>query len=350
MSLYKPQTNDELKRLCSNHGIHLGDIDVSLIEDFSSVFENSLRKGSEWEGIEKWDTSRARTLNSTFQNAVFFDADIGGWDVSCVEDMDFCFCGAEIFSQDIGKWDTFSLKSINYTFARMKRFNIPLEWEVENVESANFAFFENLSFNQNLENWNPKNLKSAVGIFSCAVAFNSSINGWNLEQCVDFSEAFLCAISYNQPMDKVRFEKLEKLNRTFANARSFNQPLLWNTPKLIEAVGCFSEAHSFNGDLHTWYFGNCCGLDGFLYHAYAYSKNIADFHIPSSCSIEDFMTDTITQKMFFKQVEESKRQEEGNQPTNVPIAPQREKVSFFGHITRIRKKVLEFLNVKKDSG
>lgn len=196
MNLYKPKTNLELRILCSNHGIHLGDIDVSQVEDFSSIFEGSRRKGDEWNGIEKWDTSRARSLNSTFQDAIFFDADIGDWEVSSVEDMSFCFCGAEIFSQNISRWDTFSLKKLDYAFARTKRFNSPLEWFVENLESADFAFFESLIFNQCLECWNPKKLKSAIGIFSNAVLFNSSINGWNLENCVNFSEAiFIDAIS-----------------------------------------------------------------------------------------------------------------------------------------------------------
>ena len=55
MAKIQPVTNDELKILVQDESIYLGDIDVSLITDMSSLFYDSKRK--DFSGIEAWDVS-----------------------------------------------------------------------------------------------------------------------------------------------------------------------------------------------------------------------------------------------------------------------------------------------------
>ena len=53
---YKPFNKEELRALCNDESVYLGDIDTSLITDMSGLFLDSTRK--DFSGIEKWDTSK----------------------------------------------------------------------------------------------------------------------------------------------------------------------------------------------------------------------------------------------------------------------------------------------------
>ena len=70
----------------------MNDWDVSLITDFSSLFEQ-------------------------FEFASVFNEDIGEWDVGNGKDFDYMFSGAFVFNQDIGNWNV--AKGEN--FVRMER-------------------------------------------------------------------------------------------------------------------------------------------------------------------------------------------------------------------------------------
>ena len=47
---YQPKTKDELKQLCKDESVYLGDIDTSLITDMSELFAHSKRQ--DFSGIE----------------------------------------------------------------------------------------------------------------------------------------------------------------------------------------------------------------------------------------------------------------------------------------------------------
>lgn len=53
---YKPANREELKALCNDESVYLGDINTSLIADMSGLFLDSTRK--DFSGIERWDTSK----------------------------------------------------------------------------------------------------------------------------------------------------------------------------------------------------------------------------------------------------------------------------------------------------
>lgn len=53
---YKPANREELKALCKDKNIYLGDIDTSLITDMNNLFRGSKR--GEYSGIEKWNVSK----------------------------------------------------------------------------------------------------------------------------------------------------------------------------------------------------------------------------------------------------------------------------------------------------
>ena len=58
---YQPKTKGELKALCDDETIHLGDIDTSLITDMSELFKGSSR--NDFSGIENWDISNVMDMS-----------------------------------------------------------------------------------------------------------------------------------------------------------------------------------------------------------------------------------------------------------------------------------------------
>ncbi|WP_281769759.1 BspA family leucine-rich repeat surface protein, partial [Helicobacter ailurogastricus] len=101
---YFPKTNEELKELVKDENIHLGEIDVSGVEDMSGVFSDSQRQN--FEGLESWDVSKVKNMTGMFAGAKHFNHDISSWDVSKVNSMKGMFsCGCKNFNQPLDKWD-----------------------------------------------------------------------------------------------------------------------------------------------------------------------------------------------------------------------------------------------------
>lgn len=68
---YRPRTKDELKTLCEDESIYLGDIDTSLITDMSWLFYKSKRQN--FNGIEAWETSNVTNMSHMFFVAEHFN-------------------------------------------------------------------------------------------------------------------------------------------------------------------------------------------------------------------------------------------------------------------------------------
>ena len=100
----QPKTNEELKEIIKErikqYGTEcdLNDIDVSLIEDMSTVFFRSRFNGN----ISKWNVRNATDMSNMFIGSDF-NGDISDWDVSNVKDMSGMFSMSK-FNQDISDW------------------------------------------------------------------------------------------------------------------------------------------------------------------------------------------------------------------------------------------------------
>ncbi|MFV0948194.1 DUF285 domain-containing protein [Campylobacter jejuni] len=105
---YTPETKEELKALVEDESIYLGDIDTSKITDMSELFKNSTR--TDFSGIEKWNTSRIKDMDSMFWGCESFNADISGWNTSSVENMSCMFLGCRNFNQPLNGWDVRNVK------------------------------------------------------------------------------------------------------------------------------------------------------------------------------------------------------------------------------------------------
>ena len=67
--------------------------------------------------MNDWDVSLITDFSRLFEFASVFNEDIGEWDVGNGKDFDYMFSGAFVFNQDIGNWNV--AKGEN--FVRMER-------------------------------------------------------------------------------------------------------------------------------------------------------------------------------------------------------------------------------------
>ena len=93
--------NAHLRELVAQHAhdANLNHLDVSQIQDFSGIFEESGFVGD----ISKWDTAQATSMAKMFRKSAF-QGDVSQWDVANLEDMESMFEYSP-FSGDISGWD-----------------------------------------------------------------------------------------------------------------------------------------------------------------------------------------------------------------------------------------------------
>jgi surface protein len=110
------------------YGHPIGTWDVSLITDFSELFDAVIRNAMAAdfdEDISTWNTGRATTMFAMFDGARAFNQNMSGWNVARVVDMDFMFSGCASFESDLSGWNTGSVQLAAFMFADAVRFVSP---------------------------------------------------------------------------------------------------------------------------------------------------------------------------------------------------------------------------------
>jgi surface protein len=138
-----------------DYGATIGDRNVSLMGDFSSVFEYYTSFN---EDISGWDVSSATSTSQMFYRASSFNGDLSQWDVSRVTTMYRMFREARAFNGNVSSW-----------------------WSTSNLRSMTEMFNEADAFDDNLSKWDTSNLGSLYRTFDNANVFT----GKGLEQWME---------------------------------------------------------------------------------------------------------------------------------------------------------------------
>ena len=128
---YQPETKEQLKALCDDLKVNLGDIDTSKISDMSELFWESKRTNDQFAGIQNWDVSNVTNMASMFRLAKNFNQNIENWNVSKVKDMSYMFCAASEFNQPLAKWNISNVEDNSSMFKSAGKFNQNLnKWDI----------------------------------------------------------------------------------------------------------------------------------------------------------------------------------------------------------------------------
>lgn len=167
-----PKDTLELRVIISSAGCDLGDIDVSGLKDLSYAFATysdrkvAENKRTDFEGIEKWDTSHVENMLGCFAGCVNFNKDISMWDFSKVKNASMMFASCRKFNQDLSKWDTSSLEDIKGMFYRCDVFDQDLSsWDTSKVKDMSYAFYRARSYSHDLSMWDTSSVKDDENMF-----------------------------------------------------------------------------------------------------------------------------------------------------------------------------------------
>ena len=81
--------------------------DIIKCDDFSNIFKGYPRV-KHIIGLEDWDVSNVKNMNSMFMGCNNFSSDLSKWNVRSVENMEYMFKDCENFNSDLSKWNVYS--------------------------------------------------------------------------------------------------------------------------------------------------------------------------------------------------------------------------------------------------
>jgi surface protein len=142
-----------------------------------------------------WDVSLVTDFSSMFQNCQKFNQNIGGWDVSSSTNMSRMFSGALVFNQDISDWDVSKVTNMNTIFVNATRFNQDISgWNTSNVLSASSAFLNAQSFDQNLGSWDMSKITSMNNMLNnthlSVSNYSNTLIGWAAQAGINNNVTF----------------------------------------------------------------------------------------------------------------------------------------------------------------
>ena len=185
---------------------------------------------------------------------------IGGWEVGEVLTMYGMFYNNVEFNQNLNDWDTAKVTNMISMFNGATAFNGDIsKWNTAKVTNMRLMFHGATAFNGDIGDWNVSKVRIMANMFSEASTFNADIGRWQvhsvgLEGFSDFEKMFLEATSFNQDISSWDVTNAQDFTGMFANAKKFNQNLTRWRPKASSHMQImFFNATSFNGDISTWF-------------------------------------------------------------------------------------------------
>ena len=145
-------------------------LDVSLVEDFSSLFRTIAF------GVKTLDLSGWKTSNVEYMNAMFYGCrslkslNLSGWDTSNVKNMSWAFSGClNLNSLDLSCWDTSNVKDMGYMFqdcGKLKSLDLS-GWNISKVINMSWMFKRCANLESlDLSGWDTYVVKNMNGMFS----------------------------------------------------------------------------------------------------------------------------------------------------------------------------------------
>ena len=146
----------------------------------------------------------------------------------------------------MSSWDLSNVKSMYFTFWNLNGFDQDIsEWDVSNVEDMEGLFFHSYNLNVDLSSWNVSKVKNMKRMFRGAYYANPDVSLWNVSNVENMQEMFY-ETDLNQDLKQWDVKKVKNMEKMFFSAKYFNQDLSnWNVDNV-------DSCDSFNEKAESW--------------------------------------------------------------------------------------------------
>ena len=167
----KVETKDQLKSIIrerynnNKSFVYLSDIDVSELNDLSSIFDGLK---IEVVDISGWDTSNVTTMAYMFAECEDIKKIIGieNLDVSKLQSANAMFYGCQnLVELDLTNWNPILLNSAWNMFSYCSNLKIIKNienWQLPNIKNVSYMFYKCTKLDVDLSNWNLRNIKKSL--------------------------------------------------------------------------------------------------------------------------------------------------------------------------------------------
>ncbi len=303
-----PENKKELKALCDDLSVNLGDIDTSKITDMSELFWDSDRTNAQFAGIEKWDVSNVTDMSWMFFGAEYFNKDISMWNTKKLKYAEHMFNGAVSFNQPLNSWSTEQMTNLTAMFLCARKFNQPLDkWNLANARDLSFMF-EDSAFNQNITNWDISNAENLQEMFKDCKNFNQDLSDWKINAnsiITDILENTPIVSDYKKLPETVFAEQLKELlnNASINEAVSFFNDLTCelNADNVIYTDEDLNELYA-NKPMDLIYLFETSKAVSADYYVYTSPNNWENLLSLSSSEIQDYICNYILNEIDNKEL------------------------------------------------
>lgn len=251
--------NDKLKTLDYKDAVILSDV---VAKDFFNGNTNlvSIR------GLDKWDVSKSKTLESLFANntsLISLDG-VNTWNTSKVENMENTFLDLpSLLSLDLSNWDTSNVTSMSGMFNNAKslaNLDFVANWNVSNVTRTDLMFYGNRSLRTlNLSKWNMSKVTSIFMMFGNTPTLTSigDVSNWDTSNVASFTSMFVLSGISSLDLSKwntVRATDMRAMFKGAGSLTSVGDLSKWNTSNVTNLIEMFSGTSNLKsiGDISKW--------------------------------------------------------------------------------------------------
>jgi surface protein len=115
--------------------------------------------------------------------------------------------------------------AIDLWFENEEEFGHISGWNTSRVTNMEEAFYNQISFNEDLSHWNVGNVTKMSFMFLGATEFNSDISGWDVSQVINMNGMFQRASQFNRDLSRWDVSKVTQMRYMFYLATQFSGDL-----------------------------------------------------------------------------------------------------------------------------
>ena len=218
------------------NGITLKATDLAI----DSIGKTVLFEGDSIIIISDWNHLRSLNPPSYKGNSIVVTTFLDKTDVICLTP---CAISDNFI---MSSWDMSNVKSMYFTFWNLNGFNQDIsKWDVSNVEDMEGLFFHSYNLNVDLSSWNVSKVKSMKRMFRGAYYANPDVSLWDVSNVENMLEMFY-ETDINQDIKQWNVGKVTNMEKMFYSAKYFNQDLSnWNVENVTDCNSFYENADSW---------------------------------------------------------------------------------------------------------